>query len=175
MQKTLYSPFPFPPVMPSTQGYQPTITRKMSYKQWLNIVLNICLQVSFQTYHFCFLFLLRFNFSKWICLFGAGQRDGSISIDGTWTHDFRLDRAALANWTATPKKVSYIKITINLFNYLCATPNHLFCFRFYRKIVCGGFEFYHLWFSLFKFCFSPSFYTSLRLFLISFVISILPE
>ena len=33
MQKTLYSPFPFHPVMPSTQGYQPTLATKMSYKQ----------------------------------------------------------------------------------------------------------------------------------------------
>ena len=49
-----------------------------------------------------------------------------------------------------------------------------FCFRFYKKIVCGEFGFYRLWFSLFKFYFSPSFYTYLRLFLISFVIFVLP-
>ena len=28
-----------------------------------------------------------------------------------------------------------------------------FCFRFDRNTVCGGFGFYHMWFSLFKFCF----------------------
>ena len=84
------------------------------------------------------LHLLRFNFSQWICLFGVGQRDGSISIGGTWTHDFRLDRAALANWTAIPAKVSYKKITINLFNYSCATPNHLVLFQVLQEDSLWG-------------------------------------
>jgi len=50
------------------------------------------------------------------------------------------------------------KSVIKKFPLICSIIRVLhqiiwFCFRFYRNIVCGGFGFYHMWFSLFKFCF----------------------
>ena len=49
----------------------------------------------------------------------------------------------------------------------------MWCSIIYSVIVCGGFGFYQLWFSLLKFCFPCSFYDDLRLFLILFSVSVL--